>query len=60
MLDASTLSYDVYNNSSMEWTTTAEVVAVLQELRPDLRTIDVAERELSGRASKMDVSRIDR
>ena len=38
----------------------AEVVAALQELRPDLRTIDVAEKDLSGRANRMDVSRIER
>lgn len=59
VLDAPNLSYDVYNNSSAEWTTMGEIVAVLQELRPGLRTVDVAERDLSGRASKMDVSRIE-
>ena len=59
VLDAPTLSYDVYNNSSAEWTTIAEVVAVLQELRPDLRTTDVAEKDLSGRASRMDVTRME-
>ena len=59
VLDAATLGHDTYNNSSAEWTTIAEVVAALQELHPDLRTIDVAEKELSGRASKMDVSRIE-
>ena len=58
VLDAPTLSHDVYNNSSEEWTTMGEIVAVLQGLRPNLRTIDVQEKELSGRASKMDVSRI--
>ena len=60
VLDAPTLRYDTYNNSSAEWTTMAEVVAALRELRPDLRTIDVADKDLSGRASKMDVSRIER
>ena len=60
VLDAPTLRYDAYNNSSAEWTTMAEVVAALQELRPDLRTIDVPDKDLSGRASRMDVSRIER
>ena len=46
VLDAPTLSYDVYNNSSAEWATMAEVVAVLQDL--------------SGRESKsMDVTRME-
>jgi UDP-glucose 4-epimerase len=58
VLDAPTLSYDVYNNSSAEWTTMAEVVAVLHDLRPNLRTIDVSQHDLSGRASRMDVTRI--
>ena len=59
VLDASSLSYDVYNNSSAEWTTVAEVVAVLQELHPDLRMTDMPEKGLSGRASRMDVTRIE-
>lgn len=58
VLDAPTLRYDVYNNSTAEWTTMAEVVTALQKLRPDLRTVDVVTKDLSGRASKMDVSRI--
>ena len=58
VLDAPTLRYDVYNNSTAEWTTMEEVVATLQKLHPDLRTADVATKDLSGRASKMDVSRI--
>ena len=58
VLDAPTLSHDVYNNSSEESTTMGEIVAVHQEMHPNLRTIDVQEKELSGRASKMDVSRI--
>jgi nucleoside-diphosphate-sugar epimerase len=59
VLDAPALSYDVYNNSSTEWTTMAEVVAMLKDLRPDLRTIDVPEKDLPGRASGMDVTRIE-
>ena len=59
VLDAPALSYDVYNNSSAEWTTMSEVVAVLQELRPALRTTAVPEKDLSGRASRMDVTRIE-
>ena len=37
----------------------AEVVAVLQDLPPDLCAIDVSEKDLSGRASRMDVTRIE-
>lgn len=59
VLDAPKLSYDVYNNSSADCTTMAEVIAVLQELRPDLNIIDVAQRELFGRASKMDATRME-
>ena len=59
VLEAPTLSYDVYNNSSAEWMTIAEVVAVLHELRPDLRTTDVPEKDSSGRAIRMDVTRIE-
>ncbi len=59
VLDAPSLSYDVYNNSSAEWTTVAKVVAALQDLRPNLRTTDVPEKDLSGRASRMDVTRIE-
>ena len=59
VLDAPKLSYDVYNNSSADSTSMAEIIAVLQELRPDLSITDVAERELSGRASRMDASRME-
>jgi len=34
------------------------LVANKLELRPDLRTTDVPEKDLSGRASRMDVTRI--
>ena len=60
MLDAPTPSYDIYNTSSSEWTTMSEVLAALQELRHNLRTVDVADRELSGIASKMDVNRMEK
>jgi nucleoside-diphosphate-sugar epimerase len=59
VLDAPALSYDVYNNSSAELTTMAEVAAALQDLRPDLRTIEVSGKELTGRASSMDVTRME-
>jgi nucleoside-diphosphate-sugar epimerase len=58
VLDAPTLSYDVYNNSSAELTTMAEVAAALQDLRPSLRTIEAPGKELIGRASRMDVTRM--
>ena len=39
-LDASLVSYDVYNISAMRWTTLQEVIDVLQELCPSLRVVD--------------------
>ncbi len=59
VLDAPALSYDVYNNSSAESTSIAEVVATLQDLRADLRMTDVPEVEIPGRASRMDVTRLE-
>ena len=59
VLDAPTLSYGVYNNSSADWTTMAEAVAGLQDLRPDLRTTDVSKKDLSSRANRMDVTRME-
>ena len=58
VLDAPSLAHDVYNNSWAGWNSLDEVIAVLQELRPELRVIDVAEQNLSGRDNRMDVSRM--
>ncbi len=59
VLDAPRLSYDVYNNSSADSSSMADIIAVLQELRLDLTTKDVADRGLSGRASRMDATRME-
>ena len=58
VLDAPKLSYDVYNNSWAGSASMAEVVAVLQELRPDILVTDVSHLEVSGRPNKMDVNRM--
>jgi len=59
VLDAPALSYGVYNNSSAERTSIAEIVATLQDLSPGLLTTDVTEAEIPGRASGMDVARLE-
>ena len=40
VLEAPSLSYDVYNNSSSQWNTWGDVVRHLQKLRPSLQVID--------------------
>ena len=52
VLDAPKLSYDVYNNSWAGSASMAEVIAVLQELRPDILVTDVSHLEVSGRAKQ--------
>ena len=59
VLDAPTLSYEVYNNSSAAWTSIEEVVATLRELRPDLRTTEVPEADIPGRPNQLDVTRLE-
>ena len=39
-LDAPSLSYDLYNVAVGRWTTQAEIINVLQELRPSLQVVD--------------------
>jgi len=59
ILDASNLSYDVYNNSGGGGTSLGELIGVLQELRPGLRVKDVPGLDDgTGGSNKMDVSRI--
>ena len=59
VLDAPSLSHDVYNNSWAGSTTLGEVIAVLEELRPGLQVTDVPRQDdMSGRANQMDVARI--
>lgn len=62
VLDAPSLSYDVYNNSSEEWVTLGEVIETLRSLYPDLKVITTLNADNdarpAGRENRMDVTRI--
>ena len=58
VLDTPTLSYDVYNNSSVDWHSMGEVVDMLQGLHPGLSVVDVREKDVGGRGNRMDVARL--
>lgn len=63
VLDAPSLSYDVYNNTSGQRSTLGDLIAVLQELHPGLNVIDVPSSEqlramVQGRENTTDVSRL--
>ena len=58
VLDAPTLTYGAYNNSSADWHTIGEVVDVLQGLHAGLRVVEVAEKDLGDRGHRMDVARL--
>ena len=45
VLDAPSLSYDVYNISAGRWITLDEVIRALQEIRPSLRVVDTPSKE---------------
>ncbi len=63
VLDAPSLSYDVYNNTSGQRSTLGDLITVLQELHPGLKVIDVPSSErlramVRGRENTTDVSRL--
>ena len=58
ILDAPSLSHDVYNNSAMEWNTLGEILNIIQELRPDVRVVDVPDKEPVEGRNRMDVTRL--
>ena len=67
VLEAPTLSYDVYNNSCPQLNTLEEIIEVLHELRPGLQVTDlpssvVGEVDLGaasrGRENRLDVTRL--
>ena len=64
VLEAPSLSYDVYNNSSMQRNTLGEVIGVLQELCPGLHITDLPSSNetpgtsLRGRENRLDVTRL--
>ena len=63
VLDAPSLSYDVYNISAGTWNTLEEVIKVLLELRPSLQVVDDPSKEFAilqsgGARSQMDVTRV--
>ena len=63
VLDAPSLSYDVYNNTSGQRSTLGDLIAVLEELHPGLKVIEVPSSEqlrvmVQGRENTTDVSRL--
>ena len=58
VLDAPSLSHDVYNNSSTEWNTLGEMLDMIRELRPDLRVVDVSDEGPVESGNRMDVTRL--
>ena len=63
VLDAPSLSHDVYNNTSGQRSTLGDLIAVLEELHPGLRVMDVPSSEqlramVQGRENTTDVSRL--
>ena len=67
VLDAPSLSYDVYNNALGEWRTLDDIIKALQQLEPNLQVMDVSPSEArklladispSERDTMMDVTRM--
>ena len=63
VLDAPSLSYDVYNVATGSWITLGEVIETLQELRPSLQVVDDPAKvdgiwEPVGARGLMDVTRL--
>ena len=63
VLDARSLSYDVYNVSAGRWTTLEDVIKALQELRPSLQVVDDPTKEFAilrpgGARGVLDVTRL--
>ena len=58
ILDAPSLAYDVYNNSSGEETTLGEVIEVLQEQNSGLQVVNVPSRDEPNGGQKLDVTRL--
>ena len=63
ILDAPSLSHDVYNNTSGQRSTLGDLITVLEELHPGLKVIDVPSSEqlramVQGRENTTDASRL--
>ena len=58
ILDAPSLSHDVYNNSATEWNTLGEILDMIQGQRPDVRVVDVPGKEPVNGRNLMDVTRL--
>ena len=63
ILDASSLSHDVYNVSAGDWTTLEDVIKALIGLRPSLQVVDDAAKEFAillrgGSRGVIDITRI--
>lgn len=60
VLEAPSLSYDVYNNSSSQWNAWGDVVKYLKKLRPSLQVIDKSQNPINAGTSVANSSRGDR
>ena len=58
VLDAPSLSHEVYNHESGEWIGLEEVIEALRDLHPNLEVVDVPSREAAGSGIRMDVTRL--
>ena len=58
VLDAASLPYDVYNNSSGGHYTPGELIETLRDIHPELRVVDSPSSEAYTRAYKLDVTRL--
>ena len=63
VLDARSLSYNVYNVSAGGWTTLEDVIKALTELRPSLQVVDDPDKEFAilprgGSRGAIDVTRL--
>ncbi len=58
VLDAPSLSHDVYNNSSAANNSLEEMIEILRDIRPELRVVDSPSFDVPGSAYRLDVTRL--
>ena len=58
VLDAPSLSHDVYNNSSTANNSLEEMIEILRDIHPGLRVVDSPSSDVPGSAYRLDVIRL--
>ena len=58
VLDAPSLSHDVYNNSSTANNSLEEMIEILRDIHPGLRVVDSPSSDVPGSAYRLDVTRL--